>query len=158
MATRRLLVALSSAALFAALASLISTSTALAQSPDNALIIGGWRISEGPGTPPEGFVTVVFNQGGTMTALAGDGDRSQGVWIRTAPRTFAFTLDEFDIQDDGTLHRNRIRGTVVLPRGDRNSAAGTLTFDEMSPDGTTVVFPGPTGIPVQATRMLVVPE
>jgi hypothetical protein len=151
----RLLVLVLPAFVLGAVVSLFTGASVDAQAPETANIIGGWRLSFGPDTQPEDFATIIFSEGGTVAVLGGDGDRSQGVWIRTARRTFAATLDEFDIHNDGTLDRIRIRATVVL--SDRDNFTGTITIDGMSPDGSTVVVNGGT-FAFEGTRMIVVPE
>jgi len=49
---------------------------AAAQKPDNANLVGGWRVSFGPATPPEEFITLLFNEGGTASFLVAAVGRS----------------------------------------------------------------------------------
>jgi hypothetical protein len=127
-----------------------------AQAPDNANLIGGWRVTVDPGTADEAFAVLLVNEGGTATVRVLDGDNADGVWIRTARRTFALTLDEFDdVNSDGADERYRIRATIRLL--DRNMFTGTLTIDETSLDGSVVLeMEGQSSF--EGTRMRVVPE
>jgi hypothetical protein len=126
-----------------------------AQAPDTSALIGGWRVGPPPGSPEEEYAVLLVNRGGTANLEGSDGDRSMGVWARTGTGIFALTLDEFDHHNDGTVERFRIRVTIRLL--DSNAFEGTLRFDQMTLDGSTVLQEGGQ-FPIAGTRMTVVPE
>jgi hypothetical protein len=133
-----------------------SPSPTAAQAPDTANLIGGWRVTVNPGTSDEAYAIFLVNEGGTVSLRIMDGDKADGVWIKTARRTFALTLDEFDdVDNDGADERYRVRATIQL--SDRNTFTATFTIDELSLDGSVVVEPEGQGT-FEGTRMGVVPE
>jgi hypothetical protein len=125
-------------AIAVAIVILASPHISAAQAPDDANLIGGWRVTFGDGTSLGDIAVLLVNEGGTTNLRVMDGDRAEGVWIKVARRLFALTFDEFDDTNrDGVPERYRIRATIQLLN--RNTMTGTAIIDEMSADGSVVL-------------------
>jgi hypothetical protein len=126
-----------------------------AQAPETASLIGGWRVTADVGGETS-YLVLIVNEGGTVSLRAMDGDKADGVWIRTGRRAFALTVEEFDdVDGDGADERYRSRVTIQL--SDRNTLSGTFTIDELTLDGSAVVEMEGQGT-LAGTRMIVVRE
>jgi hypothetical protein len=115
-------------------------------------LVGGWRVTLDFGPDDDEFGVLLVNQGGTASIVVGDGSAS-GVWKGIQEvNNFAVTLDFFE---DGEDVRGRVRATIHLL--DPNNLRGTLTIDQMSPDGRRVMRQEGRGR-ITGQRMRVVPE
>jgi len=122
---------------------------------------GTWRVTVSPGTPQQFFSLMEFNKGGTMTEEASTPRHttSIGVWKKIrGHENYAATFELFqDSNSDGSFDlRLRVRLTIHLL--DDDTIIGTSTIDVLTLDGTTQVAGPFSGIPLEGTRMTVMPE
>jgi hypothetical protein len=66
-----------------------------AQTPEEANIIGTWRVTQEPGTSSEFFVYAVVGEGGVLSTSDMDFSVGSGVWRKNGPGNFAATVEEF---------------------------------------------------------------
>lgn len=126
-----------------------------------ASLVGTWRLTQCAGTPSEFFVLIAFNEGGTTfhsDMSSGVGGKGAGVWTKTrGAGDFAATAEEFQDDDVDGNADSRLRFRLTIHLSDRENFTGTVTADQLSLDGTTVM--GTLGsCPVAGTRLRVIPE
>lgn len=153
--------------LVGALALVIGPSQALADDDDGDGLVGTWRSTVGGPAGPFSDL-MVFNKDRTLAtrnSLKSD-TVGRGVWkeIGDEDGTFAATFEVFTdvLVDDPPdsefaqfAHRAQVRVTIQL---DQDTMHGTSTVDFFTVDGDSHLFGPFPGIPVEATRMKVIPE